>query len=99
MGPGFCWNKNTSFFVLLFFTGILAYSLIGASMVFKQREAFGQNWNLVKCLGLLEISALVFSMSLCNFSLAYLITLIYVPVGKFKHNLKKYISVWFEIIT
>ena len=77
----------------------MAYSLIGASMVFKQREAFGQNWNLVKCLGLLEISALVFSMSLCNFSLAYLITLIYVPVGKFKHNLKKYISVWFEIIT
>ena len=73
--------------------GILAYSLIGASMVFKQREAFGQNWNLVKCLALLEISALVFSMSLCNFSLAYLITLIYVPVGKFKHNLKKYISV------
>jgi len=61
--------------------GILAYSLIGASMVFKQREAFGQNWNLVKCLGLLEISALVFSMSLCNFSLAYLITLIYVPVA------------------
>ena len=63
--------------------GIVTYCLVGAWMIFKQKDAFGQDWKLVKCLALLEISALVFSMCLCNFSLAYIITLIYVPIGKF----------------
>ena len=49
-------------------------------IVFRQKDNFGSDWKLVKCVGLLEISALVFSMSLCNFSLAYIITLIYVPI-------------------
>lgn len=38
-------------------------------------------WRIVKCVTLLELSALAFGMSLCNFGLAYLMALIYVPVA------------------
>jgi glycosylphosphatidylinositol transamidase len=39
------------------------------------------NWHITKCITLLEMAALAFSVSLSNFSLAYLITIAMVPIA------------------
>ena len=40
-----------------------------------------QNWHITKCITLLEMAALAFSVSLSNFSLAYITTIIMVPIA------------------
>jgi glycosylphosphatidylinositol transamidase len=63
--------------------GIAAYSIVGAYVVARatRGSTFGPSWKLFKCAALLEIAVLAFSMSLCNFSLAYIVTMIYAPVA------------------
>ena len=39
------------------------------------------NWHITKCITLLEMAALAFSVSLSNFSLAYLVTIAMVPIA------------------
>merc|ERR1712088_517298 len=40
-----------------------------------------QNWHITKCITLLEMAALAFSVSLSNFSLAYITTIVMVPIA------------------
>ena len=51
---------------------ILAYCLVGAYQIYQTSDYFGQNWRLLKCITLLEISVLSSAMALSNFSLAYI---------------------------
>ena len=62
------------------FIGLTAFSLISAITVYwsSQKQT---HWKLVKVVALLEVSIIAFSMSLCNFSLAYLVTLIFAPMA------------------
>merc|ERR1711899_357837 len=66
--------------------GILACCLFGSYQIYKSPQ-FGQNWRLLKCITLLEISALSSAMALSNFSLAYIVTLLMAPVGKENRNI------------
>ena len=61
-------------FFSLFFFPIMVYRS-------SQTDTFGQEWRLVKIFALLEVSIIAFSMSLCNFSLAYLVTLCFSPMA------------------
>lgn len=61
-------------FFSLFFFPIMVYRS-------SQTDTFGQEWRLVKIVALLEVSIIAFSMSLCNFSLAYLVTLAFSPMA------------------
>ena len=60
---------------------ILAYCLVGSYQIYKTPNYFGQNWKLLKCITLLEISVLSSAMALSNFSLAYIVTLFMAPVS------------------
>ena len=62
---------------------ILAFSIVGAILVYQESKMmkFGTDWRLLKCIGLLEFSALAGAMALCNFSLAYIVVLFVAPVG------------------
>jgi len=60
---------------------ILAYCLVGSYQIYKTSDYFGQNWRLLKCITLLEISVLSSAMALSNFSLAYIVTLFMAPVS------------------
>ncbi len=73
-------DLNTDEAVVL---GILAYCLMSAFFVMRRakRRTGATDWKLVKCVALLELAVISFSMSLCNFSLAYLVTSVYVPVA------------------
>jgi len=59
---------------------ILAYCIVGSYQILKSPQ-FGQNWRLLKCITLLEISILSSAMALSNFSLAYIVTLFMAPVS------------------
>lgn len=75
--------------------GIAAYCFVAAFVVFRassKGSAFGHSWQLVKCTALLEISMLVFSMSLCNFSLAYIVTIVFAPVAMMASPSKRLLS-------
>ena len=66
--------------VFVFIMAYTIYTLIQLRFisVFNSRAI---DWKVLKCICLLELAALAFSMSLCNFSLAFFITSLYVPVA------------------
>ena len=74
---------------------ILAGNIAGAFLVFQESKfsKFGQSWKLVKCVALLEFSALAFAMSLCNFSLAYIVVLFIAPVALIAKPSTKFSSI------
>jgi hypothetical protein len=50
-------------------------------MVSVIRPLPSRNSQVLTCLAYLELSALAYGMSLCNFGLAYFVTAIYIPVA------------------
>ena len=72
------------------FLGTLAFCLVSSllplimSTFSNMSGAFvlsRQNWQITKCITLLEMAALAFSVSLSNFSLAYIVTVLMVPIA------------------
>jgi glycosylphosphatidylinositol transamidase len=64
--------------------GILAFSLFTLFLPKSIRRAAtlnNDNWKVLKCLALMEFGTLVFTVSLCNFSLALVTSIIYVPMA------------------
>lgn len=62
--------------------GLLAFILYSLVLPRYLRQAITvteDNWKVLKCLTMLELAAFAFTTSLGNFSLAYLVTLVYVP--------------------
>ena len=80
--------------------GVTFLSILSTFTVYRSSRSgtFGQDWKLVKCVALLEISIVAFSMSLCNFSLAYIVTLFYAPMALMSKPLDSKISRTFQTI-
>ena len=64
--------------------GLLAFILYGLVLPKFSKNLIvvnTNNWRVLKCITLLELSILAFTMALSNFSLAFFTTLIYVPLA------------------
>jgi len=58
--------------------GIVSFAFCS---LFMPSYVRGDNWLTLKCVALLELAALAFVASLCNFGLAYSVALVYVPLA------------------
>lgn len=67
----------------IIFAGILAYffaTLLLPHYIQMKKGNIIQSWHVLKCVTLLELGTLVFAMAFLNFSLAFIITVIYTPI-------------------
>lgn len=65
------------------FSGILAFffaSLLVPHFIYMKRNNIIYNWQVLKCVALLELGTLIFAVAFVNFSLAFIMTLIYAPI-------------------
>ena len=67
--------------VILGMLGFSVYLLLMPRGIKKTIEVNANNWKVLKCLTLLEMGTLAFTLSLCNFSLAFFSTAIYAPLA------------------
>ncbi len=61
--------------------GMAAFSVVTLLLPIRAgaRSSIGGRWRILKCLAMLELAVLAFCMSLCNFSLAAIVSAAYVP--------------------
>lgn len=71
-------------------------TLVSPLFISMSSNGIVKSWIVLKCIALVELATLLFSMAFINFSLACIIALIYVPICVSVSPSKKRVAKWFK---